>query len=105
MMSDLLFLKNKNDEKFRLAERISSKWETIGLILGIEYGMLEAINKDHSRSEDKLRKVFSIWLENAGNLPKHGEYPYTWKGLKNLLEDIGVTEVSKAYFKFLENAV
>ena len=102
-MDDLFLVKNKHGEKFRLSDKIMTKWETIGSRLGIEGDTLEAINSDHGRSESKLRKVFGIWMDNAGGLPNHQEYPLTWKGLKTLLEDIDKVEVANEYFKFLEN--
>ena len=102
-MDDLFLVKNKRGDKFRLSEKIMTKWETIGSRLAIAEDTLEAINSDHGRSESKLRKVFSIWMDNAGGLPNSQVYPLSWKGLKTLLEDIDKVEVAKEYFKFLEN--
>ena len=45
-----------------------ASWKLIGVELGIDSGMLEAIDKNHSRVEDQLVQLIVKWLR--GNNPK-----------------------------------
>ena len=77
-------------------------WERIGLLLGIEQDILDSILDDsQGKNARALSKVFGTWLSNASGLPNHENYPLSWQGLYNLLEDSGKVEVAKEYFAFL----
>lgn len=79
-------------------------WNNIGERLGIEQDVLQSFLEDSQGKNDRaLSKVFNKWLSNAGGLPNNNEYPLSWQGLYNLLDDIGKIEVAKEYFAFLEN--
>ena len=94
----------KTGERYRLSDKISSKWRMIGTLLGIEDDLLDSIDMDHGYNDKKLRRVLGKWFENAGQMNNRDEYPLTWKGLKILLEDIEKAEIAKEYFDFLKRA-
>ena len=97
-------MKNKSTgERYKLWEKIVSKWPDIGNRLGIANDLLESIQVEPGRAESKLRSVLAMWFDNAGYLPHSDEYPLTWRGLKTLLEDIEKEEVAKEFFEFLRN--
>jgi hypothetical protein len=98
----LSFLKNKKTgKKFFLTQKIGSSWMTIGTRIGIESDILTSISEGKD-NEKALSEVLRKWLSNAGGYPNHEEYPLSWQGLYNLLEDSGRVEDAKQYFEFLE---
>ena len=99
-------MKNKSTgEKYKLWEKIVSRWYDIGTLLRIENDILESIQVEPGRAESKLRSVLMKWFSSAANLPHRDEYPLTWRGLKTLLEDIEQEEfkVADEFFEFLRN--
>ena len=90
-------------KRFNLAHHISSSWKKIGLKLGMEYNQLESIERNRYDDEERLMRIFKLWVENAAGLSHHARYPLSWQGLNTLLEDIGKMEVAKQYFEFLGN--
>ena len=102
-LEEIFLMKNKSGERYKLWEKIVSKWYKIGRALGIANDLLESIRVDGSDTESKLISVLAKWFDNAGNLPHSDEYPLTWRGLKTLLEDIENGEVAKEFFEFLRN--
>lgn len=102
---DLTLLKNrKMDTRFNLSDKIVMSWRTIGTILGIADDRLTSYLEDSNGNNSKaLSKVFGIWLSNAEGLPKHDDYPLSWQGLYNLLEDSDRLEIAKEYFAFLDD--
>lgn len=99
---DLDFLKErKTGDTFRLTQMIGTKWEAIGTRLGMERDVLDSISSDCRTNEARLVRVLSTWLSNAGGLPHPEEYPLSWQGLRNLLDDSDITEVASKYFEFL----
>ena len=104
IMSDFILVKNdeKHDER-KLSQRISTCWEKIGIVLGIEHNIIEGINNGPGHTEDHFREIIAIWLDEASGLPNSARYPLSWEGLKTLLEDIDKCEVAKDYFSFLDN--
>lgn len=100
-MRDLEFVKNPNNNKsFRLTAKIASVWMTVGNRLEIEPNILDCWLDENPRNhKQSLWRVFREWLDNAQD---DGEYPLTWNGLRQLLEDSGKKEIAKQYFLFLE---
>lgn len=99
---DIDFLKNrKTGEKFRLTTKIGTIWSNIGLRLGIESDFLDSIMDEERTNERRLRRVLQTWLSNAGQLPNHEDYPLSWQGLRNILDDCEKEEIAKEYFEFL----
>lgn len=92
------------DTRFNLSDKIVMSWRTIGTILGIADDRLTSYLEDSNGNNSKaLSKVFGIWLSNAEGLPKHDDYPLSWQGLYNLLEDSDRLEIAKEYFAFLDD--
>ena len=86
---------------FRLLSKLTGNWKLIGEILGLE-DYLDEWETVPSK-EDRLRNIFGKWKENAMNLEGDKErYPYSWEGLRNILEDAGYSEVAETYFDILE---
>ena len=100
-MNDFFFVKN-GTERFKLSETLSSRWQKIGIVLGIENNRIRDIDNEYRQTEEKYREILSIWLNEASNLPNSDDYPLSWEGLKTLLEDISMCEVAKQYFSFLD---
>ena len=88
--------------KFHLIEKIAYKWQLVGVLIGIEKGQLEFISVQYQNNiEECCQAVLTRWQENPPP-----DYPPTWGGLIELLEDSNLAEVitelkdalSKAYF-------
>lgn len=45
-----------------------SRWKFIGIVLGVDPGTLDAIEKDHNKAEDSLVELIGKWLR--GSRPK-----------------------------------
>ena len=102
-MMDLECMIAKNGESFELLEKLADGWRHIGNHLGIDYKKLNAIASGQSQNEDRLREVFSVWLEEAEQLPHKEHYPLSWNGLRTLISNSKHPEVATDYFNFLEN--
>ena len=91
---DLVLIKWRGDQgqtqRFYLMENISHKWRTIGELLNLPFPKLESIaTEHHDKPEDCCRAVLGCWLENSSP-----DYPATWQGLIELLEDCKLREVA-----------
>lgn len=76
-------------ERFHLMEKIANEWQKLGDILEIEPAQLEAISSQHQkRSDECCRAVLIKWRDNPPN-----NYPATWGGLINLLDDCNLSKV------------
>lgn len=89
--------------KFGLADKIAASWMAIGSTLGIEPSTLEEYSKKKSKTYN-LRRVFIDWIEREDSLPNLEDYPCSWQGLYNLLEDSDLVDVAKEYFEFMNEA-
>ena len=70
-------------------ERISSKWRDIGELVGLLFQQLACMAKEHRDSHmDCCRAVLGHWLDDPPE-----EYPTTWRGLFELLEDCRLGQV------------
>ena len=70
-------------------DNISSHWRDVGELIGLSVSNLENIATKHRDSPlECCRAVLSHWLKNP---PK--EYPITWRGLLELLEDCRLGQV------------
>ena len=76
-------------KRFYLMEEVQTKWRDIGQVAGLSIAQLDSIVIDHrDKPTECCRAVFGKWLENP---PR--EYPITWDGLIELLEDCKLTQV------------
>lgn len=89
-------LKWKDEEgvehTFQLGSRVSTKWRSFGLLLGLELNKLDGIDSDYRGvSSSCWNRVMEHWL-NGGGEP---EYLPTWEGLYTLLRDIEHPNVAR----------
>ena len=93
-MSNLRLLKWENEkgemQRLKLLEEICPHWKEIGDLLGLRPCRIEAIEKNRREEKDCCRDVITDWLESD-----ELEYPATWKGFTDLLEDIGLNKLVK----------
>ena len=83
---------NGKKQKFRLINRVCSKWESFAYRLELPQNMLDAWRKEClNNSAHCWLKVMQHWL-TGGNTP---EYPATWDGLYELLKDVEYSEVAR----------
>ena len=85
-------------QRFYLMDRISAKWREIGKLLDLSAAQLQGIAMEHQgNQEDCCSAVLSKWMENP---PR--EYPVSWEGLMELLEDSRLSQVVKELKTALE---
>ncbi len=77
-------------EKFKVIPQILNKWKEIGSLIGITYQQLEAWGNDGKKdANDCCRAVLNHWLSCASE-----DYPATWEGLCEILEDCELGQVA-----------
>ena len=77
-------------QRFYLMDNISHKWRTIGELLNLPFPKLQSLATEHrDKPEECCRAVLGYWLENS---PPN--YPTTWQGLMELLEDSKLRKVA-----------
>ena len=78
-----------NEKKLRILDDLSADWECIGETLGFRPPEIDAIRHPGAGRTliQCLREVISEWMKNAVNMPFSKQYPCTWTGLYNLLND------------------
>lgn len=70
-------------------ERISPSWRDIGELIDLSASSLENIATEHrDKPLECCRGVLNRWLENPPT-----DYPITWRGLFQLLEDCKLGQV------------
>jgi hypothetical protein len=70
-------------------ERVSNKWRDIGELIGLSFQQLECMASEHrGKHTDCCRAVLGSWLEAPPE-----EYPITWRGLIELLQDSELGQV------------
>jgi hypothetical protein len=76
-------------QRFNLMERLSLKWRDIGTLIGLSFQQLECLAREHrDKHTDCCRAVLGNWLEDPPE-----EYPITWRGLVELLQDCELGQV------------
>ena len=73
-------------QRFYLMDKIKDKWHTFGSMLGLNVKSLTA--QHQGNAEDCCRTVLDQWLDNPPP-----DYPATWQGLLDLLEDSQLGQV------------
>ena len=86
-IQQLALIKWKDDQgqtqRFYLMEKIAYKWRTLGELLGLPFSKLQSLATEHrDKPEECCRAVLGQWLDNPPP-----DYPITWEGLLELLED------------------
>ena len=98
-MADLSFMK-LGGKTFKLLPEISDNYKDVASTLGLEHHRKKKINKmDY---EDRIVEVFRLWNDNAPKLAD-GHYPYTWKGLYDILADSELEQKANDFFDFLNS--
>lgn len=101
-MKTLTLLKWQNEgkiEKFQTKKQIFLKWRDIGILLEIPWQVLEDWQRTKQSSEVCCDAVINHWLNNPTE-----EYPATWEGLYDLLEDCELDVVASNLKKAVANA-
>ena len=94
---DLLKWEDENGviRELKIYSKIAHRWRQIATQLGFELGEIDSIEENHHRNHSRVTAVLSQWFDNAVNLPNASQYPKSWLGLINLLEDAELGEVAE----------
>lgn len=83
--------------------QIAMDWKKIAIILGLDVVTIDRIAKQHIDDIDgAIIAVFQRWIEDASALPYSHDYPLSWCGLNEILEDSQLNTAAKKYFEFLK---
>ena len=63
--------------------RVSSRWDYVGLQLGVSPESLEEIDGEHQRKEDCCTALFADWLRGA---PDTGSKQRSWESVLSAVE-------------------
>jgi hypothetical protein len=92
---------------FYLTEKIAYKWRTIGELIGLTYSKLQRLEDKYrrrrpleSKQKEYCQAVLKLWLDNPPP-----DYPATWQGLMDLLENSELSEVATELRTVLSRAV
>lgn len=78
-------------KRFSLIGEVSSEWKAFGNLLEIPPDKLAAWEREIGDSTECWRRVMHHWLAAGGT----HDYPTTWEGVYELLEDINCAGVAK----------
>ena len=77
----------------RIIEETSSKWQDLAILVGLSKSQMDGIKKESlGETEQCCLCVFDRWIISNGEFT---DYPITWSGLHELLEDIGHRALAK----------
>jgi hypothetical protein len=100
--ADITVIRWKNErgkeEKFRLKSSIMHKWRDVGILV-VPRQLLEVWAKEKNTKEC-CKAVLSYWLNHP---PRN--YPATWEGLYELLDDSELRQVAIELKQAVENAI
>ena len=72
-----------------LGSKVASQWETIGIMLDIEEGLVDNIKADYKGdSNGCLREMFKVWLKRTNPEP-------TWSAVVSAVEVLGDQKLAK----------
>ena len=87
-------------QRFYIMDKIAYKWCKLGELLGLPFSKLQSLAADHrDKSEECCRAVLGQWLDNPPP-----DYPTTWQGLLELLEDSQLGQVVTELRNVLDKA-
>ena len=73
-------------QQLKIIESISSKWQDLATLVGLSMSQMDGIQKQSLlETEQCCLRVFDHWIISNGEFT---DYPITWSGLYELLEDI-----------------
>ena len=90
---------NGEIEKFRLKTSIMGKWRAVGNLIEVPRQQLEVWAKRKDDNEC-CEEVLSYWLDHPPP-----DYPATWEGLYELLNDSEIGQVAADLKEAVDNAV
>ena len=86
-------------KKLRVYAKTAKNWKSIARKLGLEDespGCIKNTAQRHFNDDNEcVTEVFGKWLENAVGLPNADQFPKSWEGLLNLLNESELGEVAK----------
>ena len=100
-MKELTLIKWKDSQgkqhKLRIVQNICPKWRYIGNLLDISDSVLESILSQYRGDlEECCYAVLRQWLDSGSP-----DYPLTWEGLLELLEDADCAQVGEVLRDYL----
>lgn len=102
-LNDITFAINNENEQYSLIKYISGHWHRIGMCLRMTNNDLSNLEDDCKSHEERCIKVMGIWEQNAIGLPNASRYPYSWKGLHQLLHDSKLGNHADDFIHFMES--
>ncbi len=91
-----------HEQIFRLGEMVSSKWRDLGLRLSIEPATLDIWDIQYRKDASRCwGKVMGELIASGGK----GDYPSTWEGVYQLLEDIKCGGVARDLKEAVTHAI
>ena len=85
-----LDLLKDRDKTVKVIDSAAHKWETLAIRLHFKFADIKRIEKDcHFQTVDACRTVMGEWLEGKGRVP------VTWETLIKVLNESGLSELSK----------
>lgn len=93
---------SRRTQCFNLIERISHKWTDIGDLFKIQDATLKNFKATNlNDNKGGCRDVFVHWLNNGGT----NEYPRTWSGVFELLDNIELRGIRMELQQALDNCI
>jgi hypothetical protein len=86
--------------QFMLARKIAHKWCTIGELLGLTHSKLRSLDHEYRNPFQCSQAALELWLDNPPP-----DYPATWRGLIDLLEDSKLSEIATELRTVLSKAI
>ena len=87
--------------RLRIIDTICNEWEKIGSTLGIPSPKISTIRAQNNHDPQRCcNSVFGYWFQNP---PK--EYPLTWSGFIELLQDVEFEALADELTEALHNRV
>ena len=86
-------------QRLCIITEVCPKWKDMGDLMGVSACRLDAIEENRrGKVKECCRDVFRGWLKQEGG----GNYPVTWQGLCELLEDLELSAVAKRVQQLLQ---
>ena len=97
-LQQLVILKPKAGQKLRIIDRAKHKWKEITSLICSDPNKISALEKQYNNSvDDCLRQVLiECFIEN-----KPQDYSQDWKGLIEVLDDVGLQALAEEVKNFL----
>ena len=95
--------KKGREQTFSLMDKISWKWQDLGIMIGLESTQLDVYDfENQGNPTECCERVLTEWL--YGQDGTRGDYPVTWNGLRELLQDVEISEVAERFMEALQKS-